>query len=349
LRAVILDSVPSAPVVGEVDAPRPQAGEVLVKVVASSMNGFDAATAAGYLQGMMEHRFPLVIGKDFAGTVEALGEGVDAFAVGDAVFGVVMKPFLGTGSLAQYVAVPADSGIVPIPEGLSVRDAGALGLAGAAAMDSVNALAPDKTETVLISGATGGVGALAVQMTAARGARVIATARPGAEADFVSALTDTDVDLVDFTGDLDAQVRALAPNGVDTVPASGRRRRPTGRTTAAGRADRLHPRLRTRRRAGPGRHRPRGDGRRQHADSHRTRRRRRLRCIARPGDCHVPAGTGPQGVCCLRLRRARQTRRQLRLTTAFPLRPRRSAAPWRRSAPATRRAPLPLICQPSLN
>jgi NADPH:quinone reductase-like Zn-dependent oxidoreductase len=190
---------------------------VLVKVVASSMNGFDAATAAGYLQGMMEHRFPLVIGKDFAGTVEALGEGVDAFAVGDAVFGVVMKPFLGTGSLAQYVAVPADSGIVPIPEGLSVRDAGALGLAGAAAMDSVNALAPDKTETVLISGATGGVGALAVQMTAARGARVIATARPGAEADFVSALTDTDVDLVDFTGDLDAQVRALAPNGVDTV------------------------------------------------------------------------------------------------------------------------------------
>jgi NADPH:quinone reductase-like Zn-dependent oxidoreductase len=217
LRAVILDSVPSTPVVGEVDAPRPQAGEVLVKVVASSMNGFDAATAAGYLQGMMEHRFPLVIGKDFAGTVEALGEGVDAFAVGDAVFGVVMKPFLGTGSLAQYVAVPADSGIVPIPEGLSVRDAGALGLAGAAAMDSVNALAPDKTETVLISGATGGVGALAVQMTAARGARVIATARPGAEADFVSALTDTDVDLVDFTGDLDAQVRALAPNGVDTV------------------------------------------------------------------------------------------------------------------------------------
>lgn len=217
MRAVILDSVPSTPVVGEVDAPRPQAGEVLVKVVASSMNGFDAATAAGYLQGMMEHRFPLVIGKDFAGTVEALGGGVDAFAVGDAVFGVVMKPFLGTGSLAQYVTVPAGSGIVPIPEGLSVRDAGALGLAGAAAMDSVNALAPDKTETVLISGATGGVGALAVQMTAARGARVITTARPGAEADFVSALTDTDVDLVDFTGDLDAQVRALAPNGVDMV------------------------------------------------------------------------------------------------------------------------------------
>lgn len=217
MRAVTLGSVPATPVVTEVDAPSPQAGELLVKVAASSVNGFDAATAAGYLQGMMEHRFPLVVGKDFAGTVEALGEGVDAFAVGEAVFGVVMKQFLGTGSLAQYVVVPADSGIVRIPKGLSVRDAGALGLAGAAALDSVNAVAPDKNETVLISGATGGVGALAVQMTAARGARVIATARPGAEADFVTALTDVDVDLVDFTGDLDAQVRALAPDGVDAV------------------------------------------------------------------------------------------------------------------------------------
>lgn len=74
---------------------------MLVRVASSSVNGFDAATAAGYPQGMMEHRFPLVVGKDFAGTVEALGDGVDGFAVGDAVFGVVMKPFLGAGSLVH--------------------------------------------------------------------------------------------------------------------------------------------------------------------------------------------------------------------------------------------------------
>ena len=90
----------------EVDVPAPQPGEVLVKVAASSINGFDVATAAGYLQGMMEHRFPLVIGKDFAGTVAALGEGVTDYAVGDQVFGVVMQPFLGTGSLTEYVTVP---------------------------------------------------------------------------------------------------------------------------------------------------------------------------------------------------------------------------------------------------
>lgn len=217
MRAAALNEVPAAPAVAEVETPRPQAGELLVKVVASSVNGFDAATAAGYLQGMMEHRFPLVVGKDFAGTVEALGESVEGFAVGDAVFGVVMKPFLGTGSLAEYVTVSAAYGVARIPEGLEVKDAGALGLAGTAAFDSLAAVDVSEGKTVLISGATGGVGALAVQLAAARGATVIATARPGAETDFVTGLTDAQVQVVDFTGDLPAQVRALAPEGVDAV------------------------------------------------------------------------------------------------------------------------------------
>jgi NADPH:quinone reductase-like Zn-dependent oxidoreductase len=217
MRAATLGSVPATPAVTEVETPLPQTGELLVKVAAASVNGFDAATAAGYLQGMLEHRFPLVVGKDFAGTVEALGEGVDGFAVGDAVFGVVMKPFLGTGSLAQYVTVAAGYGVAPIPNGLSVQDAGALGLAGTAALDSVNAVDPGKGETLLVSGATGGVGALVVQIAAARGARVIATALPGAQAAFVTALTDAQVHLVDHTGDLEAQVREIAPDGVDAV------------------------------------------------------------------------------------------------------------------------------------
>ncbi|TYB60138.1 NADP-dependent oxidoreductase [Nonomuraea sp. PA05] len=217
MRAVTLNSVPQTPSVADVPTPQPEAGEVLVKVAASSINGFDAATAAGYLQGAMEHRFPLVVGKDFAGTVEALGEGVEGFTLGQAVFGVVMKPFLGTGSLAEYVTVPAGYGIAPIPQGLGVQEAGALGLAGTAALDSITAVAPARGETVLISGATGGVGALAVQLAAARGARVIATARPGAEAGFVAGLSGATIDLVDFSGDLPAQVRALAPEGVDAV------------------------------------------------------------------------------------------------------------------------------------
>jgi NADPH:quinone reductase-like Zn-dependent oxidoreductase len=217
MRAVTLDSVPASPSVAEVAEPHPEAGEVLVKVAASSINGFDAATAAGYLQQLMEHRFPLVPGKDFAGTVAAVGEGVDNLAVGDPVFGVVMKPFLGTGSLAEYVTVPAGYGVARIPDGLSVAHAGALGLAGTAALDSVNAVDPNAGETVLVSGATGGVGALVVQIAAARGARVIATARPGEETDFVRSLTDAEVHVADYSGDLTDQVRAVAPGGVDAV------------------------------------------------------------------------------------------------------------------------------------
>ncbi|WP_116953089.1 NADP-dependent oxidoreductase [Jiangella endophytica] len=217
MRAATLESVPSSPSVSEVEAPPLEAGELLVRVESASVNGFDVATAAGWLQGMIEHRYPLVVGKDFAGTVTARGDGADGFAVGDAVFGVVMKPFLGAGSLAEFVTVPAAYGVAHIPDGLSVRDAGALGLAGTAALDSVNAVDPSEGETILICGATGGVGSLAVQLAAARGARVIATARPGSEAGFVTGLTAAEIHVVDHTGDLAAQVRAVAPDGVDTA------------------------------------------------------------------------------------------------------------------------------------
>ncbi|MFI1354376.1 NADP-dependent oxidoreductase [Streptomyces sp. NPDC020898] len=217
MRAVTLESVPSAPAVTEVDTPRPESGELLVKVAAASLNGIDIATAAGYTQTFMEHRFPLVLGQDFAGTVEALGEGVEGFAAGDAVFGVVLKPFLGAGALAQYVTVAAGHGVARIPAGLTAGDAGALGVAGATAVASLDVVALGEGETLLISGASGGVGALAVQLAAARGAKVIATARPGTQTDFVTGLTGAEVHVVDFTGDLEGQVRAIAPEGVDTV------------------------------------------------------------------------------------------------------------------------------------
>lgn len=217
MRAVAVEAVPATPKVGDVQVPRPEAGEVLVQVASASVNGFDLSVAAGYLQGMMEHRFPLVLGKDFAGTITELGEDVEGFAVGDRVFGVVMKRVLQVGTLAQYATVPAGYGLARIPEGLSVQDAGALGLAGTAALNSLDAAQVSEGDTVLVSGATGGVGALAVQLAAARGARVIATARPGAEADFVTGLTEAPVQVVDYTGDLEAQVRQIAPDGVDVV------------------------------------------------------------------------------------------------------------------------------------
>src|SRR3989442_236260 len=109
-----------APALLDLPRPEPADGEVLVRVQASSVNGFDGAVAAGYLQGMMEQRFPFVLGKDFAGTVERVGPGVSHFAVGERVFGVVMKPFLGDGAFGEYVTVPEGLGIARRPDGLDV-------------------------------------------------------------------------------------------------------------------------------------------------------------------------------------------------------------------------------------
>lgn len=195
--------------------PTPGPGEVLVRVQASSVNGFDLSVAAGRLHGMMEHRFPVVLGKDFAGTVEAVGPAVSRIAVGDAVFGVLMKPVLGDGAFGEYITVPEAIGLTRRPAGLDVARAGALGLAGTAALMAVEAVAPQPGETVLIAGATGGVGAYAVQLAEARGAQVIATAQADDEAAFVrelgAALT------VDYSTDLTAALRDARPQGVEAV------------------------------------------------------------------------------------------------------------------------------------
>lgn len=141
MRAYVLPGFDRAPEVQELPVPEPGPGEVRVHVRAASVNGFDLAVASGSLQGGMEHRFPVVLGKDFAGVVDAAGPGVEGYAAGDRVFGVVTKPFLGDGSFAEYVTVPVEVGLARLPAGVSFEDGAALGLAGTAASDSVDAAA----------------------------------------------------------------------------------------------------------------------------------------------------------------------------------------------------------------
>jgi NADPH:quinone reductase-like Zn-dependent oxidoreductase len=215
MRAFVVPSPDTEPTVTEVPDPTPGPGEVLVRVAASSLNGFDLSVASGRLQGMVEHRFPVVLGKDFAGTVEAVGEGVTRFTFGDAVLGVVTKAHLGDGGFGELLVVHEGDFVTAVPEGLDLRSAGALGLAGTAALDTLAAAGVQAGQTVLVSGATGGVGTLAVQYAAAAGATVIATARPGEEADFVTELGAHHT--VDYTADVPAQVRAIAPEGVDAI------------------------------------------------------------------------------------------------------------------------------------
>lgn len=214
MRAVTIEDFGTVPAVNEVTQPVPGPGEILVQVHAASLNGFDVGVVYGALKDILEHKFPITLGKDYAGTVAAVGEGVDR-AVGDRVFGVVMKPVVCDGALAEYVVVGQGYGIAAIPQGLDFERAGALALAGTAATNILDALAPADDDTLLIAGATGGVGAYLIQLAAARGATVIATAKPGEESTFVLDLGATHV--VDYTQDLAAQVRAITPTGVTSA------------------------------------------------------------------------------------------------------------------------------------
>jgi NADPH:quinone reductase len=216
MKAFVLPAFDAQPTVANISTPEAGPGQVLVRVHAASVNGIDLSIASGRLQGMLEYDFPVVLGKDFAGTVEAVGSGATNFAAGDRVFGVVSDPSpLSSRSFAEYLAVPAGPNLTRIPAGVDVASAGVLGLAGAAALQAVDAIAPTAGETVLVSGATGGVGAYAVQLVAARGATVIATAKPGEDTDFVRDLGASDT--IDYTGDVAAQVRAIRPDGVGAV------------------------------------------------------------------------------------------------------------------------------------
>jgi NADPH:quinone reductase len=214
MKAIAIDDFGTPATLHDLPTPTPGEGEVLVKVKYASINGFDLAVANGYLKGLMEHHFPVVLGKDFAGTIEGLGSGVDGLFVGHHVFGVVMKDSLGDGSFGEYVTVPSTF-TARVPVGLPLATAGVLGLAGTAAINAVDAIAPAQGETVLVAGATGGVGAFVVQLAAARGAHVIATAQPGDEVSHVRQLGAAEA--VDYTADLTASVVALRPDGVQAV------------------------------------------------------------------------------------------------------------------------------------
>ncbi|RXZ70750.1 NADP-dependent oxidoreductase [Agromyces albus] len=215
MKAVAFGAFDQAPAVTELDMPEPASGEVRVRVRAASVNGFDLAVANGYLNGAMEHRFPVVLGKDFAGTVDAVGPEVVGFQVGDRVFGVVTKQFLGDGSFAEYVTVPVAVGIAKLPEEIDFTDAAGLGLAGTAAFDSFNAAGIGADSTVLVAGATGGVGQQALQLAVRAGAEVIATAHTAEEIELVGKLGATRI--VDYTDDVAAQIREAYPGGVDVV------------------------------------------------------------------------------------------------------------------------------------
>jgi NADPH:quinone reductase-like Zn-dependent oxidoreductase len=216
MRAITIEHGGAVPALrSDLPSPTPPAGEVLVRVRASSVNPVDGAIAAGMLEGMVEHAYPITLGRDFAGTVEAVGDGVISVAAGDEVLGVVpaMSPAVHAGSWAELISV-AETDLVERPGVVDLAVAGAAGLAGVTAATAVDAIAPQAGESVLVVGATGGVGTVAVQLLRAAGATVVAPALPEDET-YLRDLGVTEV--VPRDGDVVAALRDRYPDGVDAL------------------------------------------------------------------------------------------------------------------------------------
>jgi NADPH:quinone reductase-like Zn-dependent oxidoreductase len=162
---------PDAAIVSKIDMPQVATGHVIVRVRAAGINGLDWKVREGYLRDAFPLQLPVVLGLELAGEIAAVGTG-SRFALGDRVTGLVG----GLGAFADYVALP-ETLLVPTPTSLSDIVAASLPVAGLTAWQMLRAagdLIPGKH--VLIHGASGGVGGLAVQMAKAAGLRVSATA-----------------------------------------------------------------------------------------------------------------------------------------------------------------------------
>lgn len=157
------------------EIPSPGTGEVLVRIRAIGVNPLDYKMRDGSSGLSKKLRFPCVLGREAAGDVVSVGEGVEAFAPGDRVFGVRDHSDL-RGTYAEHAVFPSDV-LAHTPAGLTDRDVGGLALVGTTALEVVDKLARVSVgEVVLIHGAGGGVGQLMTQLAIARGATVLASA-----------------------------------------------------------------------------------------------------------------------------------------------------------------------------
>jgi NADPH:quinone reductase-like Zn-dependent oxidoreductase len=187
----------------DVEVPSPGTGQVRVRVAATSFNGVDGNIRAGRMQGPMPLDLPHIPGLDVAGTVDALGQGVDGLEVGDTVIGFL--PFGDNGAAAEYVLAAAAS-LAPAPTSIPLADAGALPVVGLTAWQALFEHAHlQNGQRIFISGAGGAVGGYAVQLAKAAGAVVIATGSPHTSARLSAAGADQVIDHT--TGDVTAAVR----------------------------------------------------------------------------------------------------------------------------------------------
>jgi len=215
MKAMILKSFggPDSFELSDVSKPVPQAGQVLVRVHATSINPLDYQVRRGDYPDLVP--LPAITGHDVSGVVESIGPGVSAFAPGDEIW-YTPQIFDGQGSYAEY-HVAAESIIARKPASLSHLEAASLSLVGGTVWEALTVRAVLRVgESILIHGGAGGVGHVAIQVAKAMGARVFTTVRE-ANAEFVRSL-GADV-VIDYTQEdyVEAIMRETAGHGVDVV------------------------------------------------------------------------------------------------------------------------------------
>jgi NADPH:quinone reductase len=216
MRAAAIDRAGEADVLTlhTLPIPSPADGEILMKIDTAGVAVWDVSIRR-HPDGIRNSRLPLVLGTDAAGVVAAIGSNVHGVAVGDRVYSYSWDNPRG-GFYAEYTAVPAER-VGRVPKGLTLREAGAIGTTGLTAIQGIDdALHIHAGETLIIHGAAGGVGTLAVQFAKWRGARILATISADDEAVTVQHL-GADVIVNGRKDDIAAAARAFAPAGVDAV------------------------------------------------------------------------------------------------------------------------------------
>ncbi len=191
--------------------PKPGPNEVLIRLDASGIGVWDPYIRSGEVE-LGRTGFPRVIGNDGAGEVVAVGSGVRRFHAGDRVYAYSFEG----GFYAEYVAVD-EGAVAPMPPGLSVEEAGVLGADGVTALRGLDdQLQLSAGQTLMVYGASGGIGHLAVQLAKRKGAKVLAVASGSDGVELVRKL-GADIAVDGKRDDVAGAARTLAPNGLDAA------------------------------------------------------------------------------------------------------------------------------------
>ena len=216
MRAIAIDH-PGGPEVLSIHSlpvPELEAGEVLIAVDTAGVGGWDADMREGWSPSGRP-RYPLVLGSDGAGIVAAVGSRVRRFQTGDEVYAYGWDNPKG-GFYAEYVAISAET-VAHIPAQLDLKHAGAIAVTGLTALQGIDDALHVKTgQAVIVHGATGGVGSLALQFAKLRGARVLATAS-GEDGMALVRRLGADMAMDSRRDDVIEIARRFAPDGVDAV------------------------------------------------------------------------------------------------------------------------------------